>query len=112
MHADAVAEILTPLGASGELVAEVQRLVTKAGIVGKRITDAQTQAFEDVVCLVFLETQYDDLIASLGDDDKMVDVLRKTFPKMSPAALALAPEALPSGRGAALVARALEPSGD
>jgi hypothetical protein len=111
VHADAVAEILTPLGAPSELIAEAQRLVTKQGLKAKpgRDTDPLTQTFEDVVCLVFLETQYDDLIASLDDDDKMVAVLRKTFPKMSPAGLALAPAALPSARGAALVARALAP---
>jgi hypothetical protein len=36
-------------------------------------------------------------------------VLRKTIPKMSPAALALAPEALSTSRGAALLARARTP---
>jgi hypothetical protein len=105
VHAQAVAEVLAPLGATAATIAEVQRLVKKQGLGA----DPLTQTFEDVVCLVFLQTQYDELIDRLGDDDKMVAVLRKTVPKMSPAALALASEALPSERGAALVARALAP---
>jgi hypothetical protein len=105
VHAEAAAEILTPLGVPAAVVDDVQRLVKKQGLG----SDRQAQTFEDVVCLVFLETQYDALIASLDDDEKMVAVLRKTVPKMSPAALALAGEALPSARGAELVARALSP---
>jgi hypothetical protein len=65
------------------------------------------QAFEDVVCLVFLETQYDDLIARL-DDDKIVAVLRKTIPKMSAHAVSLASAARFTPRGLALLTRALE----
>jgi hypothetical protein len=103
VHAEAVAEVLTPVGIPPETVAEVQRLVTKRGPG----SDPHTQTFEDVVCLVFLETQYDALIDSIDDDEKMVSVLRKTIPKMSPAAVALAPEALRTERGAALVGRAL-----
>jgi hypothetical protein len=104
VHAEAVAEVLTPVGIGPDVIGAVQRLVTKQGLG----SDPEAQTFEDVVCLVFLETQYDALIDRLGDDEKMVAVLRKTLPKMSGAAVALAPEALPSERGAALVARALD----
>jgi hypothetical protein len=103
VHARAAEELLAPLGIAPDVIAEVQRLVKKQGLG----SDPHTQTFEDVVCLVFLETQYDPLIDSLADDDKMIAVLRKTAPKMSAAGLALAAEALPSERGAALVARAL-----
>ena len=41
-------------------------------------------AFEDALCLVFLETQLSDLARRL-DEEKMVDVLRKTLPLMSEA---------------------------
>jgi hypothetical protein len=102
VHADAAAEVLGSVGVAPDVIAAVQRLVKKQG-VGR---DPLAQTFEDVVCLVFLQTQYDELTARL-DDDHMIAILRKTLPKMSPAALALADEALPSERGAALVARAL-----
>jgi hypothetical protein len=105
IHAEAAREILAPIGVPDDVIVEVQRLVQKKGLG----TEPVAQTFEDVVCLVFLETQYDDLIASLDDDEKMISVLRKTVPKMSPAGLALVPDALPSERGAALVARALAP---
>jgi uncharacterized protein DUF4202 len=102
VHAGAAAEVLAPEGVPADVIAEVQRLVRKQGAA----TDPLAQTFEDVVCLVFLQTQYDELIDRL-DEDRMVEVLRKTLPKLSPAALALAGEALPTERGAALVARAL-----
>ena len=103
VHAEAVAEILGHLGVDATTIAAVQQLVKKQGLG----TDPRAQTFEDVVCLVFLQTQYDALIAKVDDDAKMIAVLRKTVPKMSPAGLALVGEALPSERGAALVAEAL-----
>ena len=70
--------------------------------------DPEAQALEDVVCLVFLAHHFADFAAKHADD-KLVDILRKTWAKMSPhgreAALAL-----PLGPDAgALVARALQP---
>jgi hypothetical protein len=108
VHAEGVAEVLGPLGIAPEVVARVQALVTKHDLG----SDPEAQAFEDVVCLVFLETQYDELIDRLDDDDKVVDVLRKTIAKMSPAGLALAGDAVVPGRttserAAALLERAL-----
>ncbi|HEX7094798.1 MAG TPA: DUF4202 family protein, partial [Acidimicrobiales bacterium] len=105
VHADAVREVLAPLGVDEPTIARIQALVRKEGLG----TDPETQAFEDVVCLVFLETQFDELIDRLGDEEKMVAVLRKTVPKMSRAALDLAASASMSPRAKALVARALGP---
>ena len=51
--------------------------------------DPETQALEDAACLVFLETQFDEVTTRLGED-KMIDVVAKTLKKMSPAAIALA----------------------
>ena len=50
-------------------------------------TDPGAQAVEDAACLVFLETQLTSTAAKL-DHDHMLDVIRKTARKMSPAALA------------------------
>lgn len=101
VHAAALGELLPPCGVAADVVARAQELVAKRA----PLTDPEQQAFEDVVCLVFLETQYEALIDKL-DDDKMVDVLRKTLPKMSEAGVALAGSAELHPRGAALLARA------
>jgi hypothetical protein len=103
VHAAAARELLAPLGVDDGTLDRLSSILTKQGL-GR---DGEVQAFEDVVCLVFLETQYDDLIARL-DDDKIVDVLRKTIPKMSTRASTLAASLDLTARGAALLTRALE----
>ena len=45
--------------------------------------DPDTQTLEDVACLVFLDDQFDKFEAELADEEKMVDILRKTWGKMS-----------------------------
>jgi len=85
------------------VIARAGELVQKKGLG----TDPETQTFEDVVCLVFLETQFESTIDKLADDDKMIDVLRKTVPKMSPAGVAAVGEADLHPRGRELLARAL-----
>ncbi len=55
-------------------------------------TNAGTQALEDAACLVFLENEIADFAAQHADypREKFVDILRKTWKKMSPAAQAAA----------------------
>jgi hypothetical protein len=105
VHAQTVAELLEPIGIDSATIARVQQLVQKQGLGSG--SNPEVQTFEDVVCLVFLETQYEELSDRL-DDDKMVDVLRKTLPKMSPAAHALAAEAVRYPHGRVLLERALD----
>ena len=50
-------------------------------------TDPAVQVHEDALCLVFLETQLAATVDQLGDEH-MLDVIRKTAAKMSPAGLA------------------------
>lgn len=45
-----------------------------------------TQLLEDVICLVFIEFYLDDF-ASQHDDEKVIDILKKTLKKMSPRAI-------------------------
>jgi hypothetical protein len=45
---------------------------------------------EDIVCLVFLEHYLEDF-ASRHEEDKVVEILRKTLKKMSPRAISEAP---------------------
>jgi len=93
-HARDVGEILAGVGYGDATIARVQDLVRKRGL-GK---DPEVQTLEDALCLVFLETQFDDLAARL-DRDKLDGVVDKTLEKMSPDAVArvadldLSPEA-------------------
>ena len=106
LHADEVAEILAAEGYEPETIDRVRDLVLKRGL-GR---DAEVQALEDALCLVFLETQLHDL-ATRHDAEKIVDILRKSLRKMSGDGIALAGEIALSDEDAALLARALELEG-
>lgn len=77
-HADQAEAILRKLGYDNDTLQAVRRMVGKQGI--KR--DADVQLIEDVACLVFLE-QYFPAFASQYDEDKLIDIVRKTWKKMS-----------------------------
>ncbi len=102
LHAREAGEILASVGYGPELVARVRELVRKRGL-GR---DPEVQALEDALCLVFLETQFHDLAGRL-EEEKLLDVTRKTLRKMSPEAAreALALPLEPADR--ALLERAL-----
>ncbi len=104
-HAAHVGRILGGQGYEEDTIVRVQAIVRKQGLG----VDPEVQAFEDALCLVFLETQLEELRASMGDDDKLVDVIRKTAAKMSDEALAKAGELPLSAESLALVQRALAP---
>jgi hypothetical protein len=81
-HADDVAELLDTAGYDRATIGRVQDLVRKRGL-GR---DPQVQVLEDALCLVFLETQLSEIAGRL-DAEKVVDILRKTSRKMSPAGI-------------------------
>jgi tRNAThr (cytosine32-N3)-methyltransferase len=77
--------LLLGVGAEAALAERV------AGLVAKRLgEDPEGQALEDAACLVFLETE---LAAFQREQprDKVIDILRKTWKKMSPKGRELAP---------------------
>lgn len=82
-HAADVAALLTTAGYEDDTITRVQELIRREHLA----TDPGAQAVEDAACLVFLETQLAELIARL-DHDHMIEVIRKTARKMSPAGLA------------------------
>lgn len=94
-HAREAGAILEECGYDAASVARVQQIISKHGL-GR---DLDVQALEDALCLVFLDTQLTALIADLPEET-MVNVLRKTWKKMSEAARehALAVEMRPSDR--------------
>lgn len=97
-HADDAGALLTTLGFTAEDVAQVQAMVLRQGEGG--------QLVEDAACLVFIETQLA-AVATQLDHDHLLDVIRKTAKKMSPAAL-VAVSRIPLGEAEqALLAAAL-----
>lgn len=104
-HADLVAEILVDVGYDPPVVERVQAIVGKVGL-GR---DAAVQTHEDALCLVFLETQLDDLIHRLGPA-ATADVVRKSLAKMSSRAIERAGELDLSDEGRAVLAEATSSS--
>ena len=77
-HADKSSEILKEVGYGEEEIKEVKSLLLKENIKGNK--DAQT--LEDVVCLVFLEFSLAKFSENYSED-KLIDIIRKTWAKMS-----------------------------
>ena len=77
-HARIAENILTTCGYEPETIEKVKSLLLKKEL----FTNADTQLLEDVVCLVFIEHYLEDFTAK-HDDDKVVDILKKTLRKMS-----------------------------
>lgn len=77
-HARRAGEIMAQAGYDEAAVKRVGRLITKTRI--KR--DAEAQTLEDVACLVFLENYFTDFSRQHGEA-KIIDILRKTWAKMS-----------------------------
>lgn len=103
-QAEIVEGICRESGYTVDEAARVGALVRKADL--KR-GDPDTQVLEDVACLVFLDDQFDKFEKELGDEEKMVDILRKTWGKMSEAGRAEALKINLSERATALVSKAL-----
>jgi Domain of unknown function (DUF4202) len=79
-HASDVAGLLLAAGYDSDEIERVQALVRRDRLA----TDPGAQAVEDAACLVFIETQLAD-VAERMDHDLLIDVLRKTARKLSPA---------------------------
>jgi hypothetical protein len=77
-HAEKTAEILAEVGYDEEMIARVKDLILKKHLK----TDPEVQALEDALCLVFLEKQFSEFAQK--EADKIVDIVRKTWRKMSP----------------------------
>jgi protein-tyrosine-phosphatase len=76
------AELLAAAGCPDALTARVAQLVAKAAPKG----DPEGQALEDAACLVFLEIELAGFAAEHPDytREKFIDIIRKTWRKMSP----------------------------
>ena len=77
-HADTAASILGGIGYDQESIARVSLLLRKERLK----SDPEVQLLEDVACLVFL-THYLPAFIEKHESTKVIDILRKTWRKMS-----------------------------
>jgi tRNAThr (cytosine32-N3)-methyltransferase len=98
-QADRAKELLLQAGVPAAEADDVATWVSKTAMK----TNPGTQALEDAACLVFLENEIEAFAAEHADypREKFVDIIRKTWKKMSPRGQALAGTiALPPAIGA------------
>jgi len=79
LHAELAGQILEAVGYAPELIQRVQQLLQKQQLK----TDPEMQLLEDVICLVFLEYYFLDF-AKQYPEDKVIDIVQKTWSKMTP----------------------------
>ena len=103
-HGETAEEILQANGYDKTLIHRVKDLLLKRSL--KR--DAEVQVLEDVICLVFLEFYLDDF-ASKHDEAKLIDIIQKTWNKMSESGHAAALKLPLSSAMLSLVTKALQP---
>jgi hypothetical protein len=84
-HAAKASELMAKAGYDQLAKDRVREIILKQ----KLKTDPDVQVMENALCLVFLEFQFDELISKLSED-KMIDILRKTWNKMSEPGRAMA----------------------
>ena len=101
-QADLALEICLKSGFSEEDAGRVASMIRKEDLK----KDDETQVLEDVACLVFLDDQFEEF-EKLHDEDKIVNILKKTWEKMSDRGHDLALEVPMSERAKNLVGKAL-----
>jgi len=102
-HADKAGQILREVGYAEDAIVKVQDLNLKKNFP----SDRDSRVLEDALCLVFLEHQFVDL-ANKTNEDKMVNVLRKSWNKMTEAAREEAKKFNFAPRERALLEKALQ----
>tara|TARA_R110000868_G_scaffold337123_1_gene598007 strand:- start:91 stop:681 length:591 start_codon:yes stop_codon:yes gene_type:complete len=77
-HAKKASEILKAVGYDQKTIEKVAFLLEKKQLK----KNAETQTLEDVICLVFLEFYFEPF-AKKYSEEKLIDILQKTWRKMS-----------------------------
>ena len=101
-HAKKASEILASVGYSKEVQEKVSFLLQKKQLK----KNADTQTIEDVICLVFLQFYFDAFIEK-HSEEKIVDIVQKTWAKMSEKGHDAALQLAYSDKGLGLVKQAL-----
>jgi hypothetical protein len=106
-HADTATRLLEELGYERELIDAVRRINLKQGLH----SNPDTQTMEDALCLVFLQFEFEEFGAK-HPVEKVLEVVRKTWKKMSAKGHQAALTLPFSPTSLELVKRALTPAGD
>ncbi|MBK8395397.1 MAG: DUF4202 domain-containing protein [Leptospiraceae bacterium] len=77
-HAKEAANILSQLGYDSQTIERVNSINLKKNLK----TDSEVQTIEDALCLVTLQYQIESF-STKHEDEKMIDIIRKTWAKMS-----------------------------
>ena len=102
MHANTTSEILQQVGFDEQFQDRVKKIILKK-LIKK---NEESQALEDVICLVFLDYYFDEF-ATKHSDEKIIDILQKTWVKMSDKGHEAALKLPFSDKGLALVQKAI-----
>jgi hypothetical protein len=103
-HADKAGAIMQQTGYEAPEIAEVQRMLLKSGIKA----DPAVQLLEDLACLVFLDHYLNEFVAKHGQDEtKLIDIVRKSWKKMSERGHAFAEEIAFTAEAQRLIEKAL-----
>jgi hypothetical protein len=84
-HAQTVSGFMAKAGYPPELQEKVRSMMLKKNLQ----SDPEAQILEDALCLIFLETQFMDLL-SKTPREKMIEIVQKTWKKMGAAGRAAA----------------------
>lgn len=101
-HADTAAALLREAGYDQPLIDEVRRINLKQNLH----SNPDSQTIEDALCLAFLEFEFEQF-RTKHPLDKLLEIVRKTWKKMSPRARELALGLKLSEASLAIVQRAL-----
>jgi hypothetical protein len=101
-HAELAGQLMAQAGYEPEMIVRVQQLLQKQRLQH----DPEVQLLEDVICLVFLE-YYFLPFAAQHPEEKIVEIVQKTWPKMTERGHALALQLPFTPEALALVTKAL-----
>jgi hypothetical protein len=101
-HAELAGQLLAQAGYEAAMIERVQELLQKQRLKD----DPETQLLEDVICLVFLE-HYFLPFAAQHPEEKVIEIVQKTWPKMTERGHALALQLPFTPEARALVNKAL-----
>jgi hypothetical protein len=102
LHAEKAGAILRQVGYAEAVIGRVQALNLKQGFPN----DPEGRVLEDALCLVFLQHQLGEL-ASKTSEEKIINALKKSWQKMTPAGQAVAKNLALGDREKRLLEKAL-----
>ncbi|WP_396601377.1 DUF4202 domain-containing protein [Algibacter sp. R77976] len=102
MHADLTVDILKQVGFDEQFSDRVKAIILKK-LIKK---NEESQKLEDTICLVFLDYYYDEFLEK-HSEEKIIDILKKTWVKMSDKGHQAALKLPFSEKGLALVKQAI-----